>query len=132
MPYIYCSVLLLLLFPYSFFITWQLYRWTVFELSVQKKYLNKLGSYSTDEFFYVLKVLSRKRMWLNSLRLAESHTNIPVKKQHYYFNFLGVIYQQMKEYDLAQLYYLMSLEKNKDYRVAITNLETLKSKVSST
>ena len=125
MPYLYFLVLLTFLSLYSFLITLQIYKLVQLELLLRNLFFKEINSYSTKELFLFLRALSSKKLWFSSLKLVESQTSIPSESQHYYFNAIGVIYQNMNKYDLAKLYYLKSLQKQKNYPTALKNLALL-------
>ena len=78
-----------------------------------------------DQFFYVLKYLSYKKFWFQSLNILEKRMQIPLAQKHEYFNIVGFIYYQMTQYDLAELYYRVSLSFKPDYRKALKNLSKI-------
>lgn len=122
MPYIYFLVLLVFLVLYSLFITVQLYKFIKLELFFKKKLLRNIASYSIDQLFIVLRVLSSKKLWFTSIRVVEEQKDVARKEIHRYFNAVGFIYYNMQKYDLAKLYYLKSLNEKSDYLVALNNL----------
>ena len=127
MPYIYFCVLLIFLFLYSFFITLQLYRSIKFELAFRKIVLIQNEICSWNQLFYNLRILSYKKLWFRSIKLVESQIVVPNDKEHQYFNAVGFIYQSMKKYELAKLYYLRSLDRKKNYLTALKNLLKMES-----
>lgn len=122
MPYIYFFALLVFLFFYTFFLTLQLYKSINLELSFKKIKIDGSESFTLDQFFDNLKILSSKKLWLQSIELIERQKDIEIGKKHNYFNAVGFIYQNMGVYDLARLYYLQSLNKKEDYIIALNNL----------
>lgn len=129
MPYLYFIILLSFLFLYSVLITLQLYNFiklnffsniSKVESTPNVKLLNH------TELFYYLKKLSSKKLWFDSLVLLESQSSFSVGIKHSYFNAVGVIYQRMEEFDLAELYFLYALSEKNDYAIALRNLSRLK------
>ena len=122
------SILLIFLFLYSSLITWQIYRSIKLEFFIRRTLLEGTKSCNVEELFLILRALASKKLWFNSLKLAESQISMPAEKEHHYFNALGFVYQNMEKYDLAKLYYLRSLQKQKNYPIALKNLARLNEK----
>ena len=78
-----------------------------------------------DQFFYVIKYLSYKKFWFQSLNILEERMQIPLTQRHEYFNVVGFIYYKMTQYDLAELYYRVSLSCKPDYIKALKNLSKI-------
>lgn len=130
MPYIYFFIILFFLLLYSFFITRQLYK--VISLDSAFKVLRPQllsNSCSQDQLFNSLRLLFNKRLWFDALQLLEYQLSVKPDSEHYYFNAIGVIYKNMQQYDLATLYFLQSLQKSRDYQVALRNLQQLNVKI---
>lgn len=125
MPYIYFFVLLFFLLVFASSITWQLYKLLGLNIFFQISTPSLIHSSEMSQLFGRLKSLSNKKLWFDAILLLESQSCVPIERLHNYFNTVGVIYQNMKQYDLARLYLLMSLLKKKDYSVALNNLDKL-------
>lgn len=127
MPYIYFSILLVFLFAYSSFMTWQLFNFIRVEIFLNRIFSEELVYSTSEEFSALLRILFITKQWFRALILLEAQKFLLIKEEYYYLNIFGVIYQNMQDYDLAQLYYLKSLDKKPGYSVAIKNLSRLKS-----
>ena len=129
MPYFYLIILLFFLFLYSLLITWQLYKLTslnIFNRTLLVKQVNQTNVFKITELFLSLKKLSSRGLWFDSLLLLESQSSLSIEMKCRYFNAVGVIYQQMKQSDLAELYFLSALLEQSDYAPAVRNLVNLK------
>jgi len=100
-PYLYFILILLLLIPFSFLVSLQLFKLIKSELSFNE--LKQTDNYSMDQLFNLLTILLKKQLWLNSIHLMESRKNIPSKNIHQYFNSIGYLYDSMDQYNLAIL-----------------------------
>jgi len=76
-----------------------------------------------DDLFYILRVLSFKKLWFQALELIEAQTKVPIYQEHHYFNTVHLIYKEMREDDLAKLCYLNSLKRKEDYLISLNNLK---------
>lgn len=121
-PYIYFIFMLIFLIPFFILISFQLLQLIKFEFYLN--HLNKIDfdTYSLDQLFNLLKVLLKKKQWLNAINLMESKKNISIENMHKYFNAVGYIYDNMNEYNLASLYYLKSLSFKENYIIGLQNL----------
>ena len=126
MPYIYFSILLVFLFAYSFFMTWQLFNFIRVEIFLNRIFSEELVYSTSEQLSVLLRALFLTKQWFKALILLETQKFLLIKEEYYYLNIFGVIYQNMQDYDLAQLYYLKSLDKKSGYSVAIKNLSILK------
>nr|YP_009589075.1 conserved hypothetical plastid protein [Corallina ferreyrae]QBL75591.1 conserved hypothetical plastid protein [Corallina ferreyrae] len=63
-----------------------------------------------------------KRLWFQSLKLLESVKEVDLEYRHQYFNTVGFIYYNMKDYDLAKKYYIEAISIKNNYLVALQNL----------
>lgn len=126
MPYLYFLVLLIFLFLFTLFITFQLYNFFIFELFIKNEESSIIESFEINQFFYFIKCLLSKKCWFQSLKLLESQTNIPFYKMAEYFNVVGFIYYKMNQFHLAELYYKVSLSYKPGYAITLKNLSRIK------
>ena len=129
MPYFYLIILLFFLSLYSLLITGQLYQFTslnIFNRILPVKQVNQADSLTITKLFLSLKKLSSKGLWFDCLLLLELQSSLPIETRCSYFNAVGVIYQNMKQSDLAELYFLSALVEKSDYAPALRNLINLK------
>ena len=106
--------------------TIQLFKIVWFELFAKSKMLMQIEQLDVDQFFYVIKYLSYKKFWFQSLNILEGKIQIPSTHLHEYFNVVGFIYYKMAQYYLADLYYRVSLSYKPDYIKALNNLSKVK------
>lgn len=129
MPYLYFIILLFFLFLLSLLITWQLYNFTklnVFSNLLKVEKTPKVKLLNHTDLFRSLKKLSSRKLWFDSLMLLESQLSLSADIKHNYFNAVGVIYQEMNQYDLAKLYFSYALLEKHNYAIALRNLNKLK------
>ena len=125
LPNVYFLFILILLLLLFFLITFQLWKIIIREISFYFLNKKRQTEYSIDELFILLKILINKKLWFQSIKLMEANKNIQVKNMHRYCNFIGLIYYNMKQYGLAQAYYLKAINLKKDYVIALQNLAKL-------
>lgn len=114
--------MLVFLFPLCIVLTFQLFTMLVREFSFYLLSYKKEVDYSFNELFVLLKILVNKKLWFKSIKLLERQKGLVKENMHQYFNSMGFIYYNMKQYNLAQLYYLKAVNFKKDYLVALQNL----------
>nr|YP_010728569.1 hypothetical protein P6G74_pgp003 [Phymatolithon calcareum]WEA76924.1 hypothetical protein [Phymatolithon calcareum] len=123
MPSIYLIILLVFLLPVFIIITFQLVQ--IANLDYQFKILNQKDiakNLNNDDIFTLVKICTKKRLWLSSIKLLETKCIMDTDSKFKYFNAIGFSYYSMKQYDLAKTYYLKSLSYKKDYLIALQNL----------
>ena len=108
MAYIYFVILLLFLVPYSLLITWQLYTLVQSSSLLLKR---ESEDSAASELPSSLRSLMFRRQWFDALQLLELQVFIPNNTQVSYFYAVGVIYNNMHESDLSELYFTHSLSK---------------------
>lgn len=121
-PSIYFLLVLTFLFPLFILITYQLVKIILREITLYFLYKRRETNYTFNQLVTVLKMLVDKSLWFESIKLLEVNQSIPMKSMHQYFNFIGFIYYCMRQYDLAQLYYLKAINLKKNYVIALQNL----------
>nr|AYR05968.1 hypothetical protein [Lithothamnion sp.] len=122
-PRIYCTILLIFLFPLFMLITFQLVQIINIEAQFNKLSQKDLaGDLDNDDAFVLAQVYVKKKLWLSSIRLLESKSIENLDSRSKYFNMVGFSYYSMKQYKLAKVYYLRALKLRKDYLIALQNL----------
>nr|YP_010471014.1 hypothetical protein N4M48_pgp178 [Synarthrophyton patena]UVF62843.1 hypothetical protein [Synarthrophyton patena] len=117
-PIIYCIILLLFLLLLCVIITLQLIY--IFTINNHLSILNKkkdTSQLNKDDTIILSKIYMKKQLWLSSIKMLES-----IDLNYKCFNLMGFSYYSMKQYNIAKVYYLKSLELKKDYLVALKNL----------
>ena len=122
MPNLYFILMLVILLFFGVFITIQLFNISIAERLLFKSKQTCISSVQTKELFNLVKILILKKLWFTSIKLLEAHKVLSKDQMHKYFNIFGFIYYQMRQYDLAQLYYLKAIKVKSDYVVALQNL----------
>lgn len=123
LPYIYFVFMLLFLIPLSVFVVSQLL--CLIKVSIDLYNLSRFKSdilSSHTGLFSILRLLTDRRLWFDSIKLMELNRSSSQLQMHKYFNALGFVYYSMQKYDLAKFYYLQSLAVQDKYIVALQNL----------
>ena len=121
-PNLYFILLILFLVPCSCFVTFQLIQLILLESRYILFLRYKLKYDLSQDYLFVVKILTAKRLWFLSIQFLESINYTSLKDCHIYFNTLGFIYYKIGENQLAKEYYVKAIAIKSNYLLGLKNL----------
>lgn len=122
LPRLYFAFLLLFLLPFSCFIVFQLFQLISIEIEFYQLKNKSVFACTDNEVVRLLHIMTRKKVWLDAIRLIELRKAVDDIGSYQLMNALGFIYYSMRKYDLAKFYYIEALRGKNNYIIALQNL----------